>query len=112
MSRRRGTSPTAGPSIRSTLRSEGDSRARRRALEDQAMFRATLRDLSSRALRLVPQARPADTSALGLLRRPRPRTIAEHHKNVLAVGCVVTRLPNPMLHYCHDGSIARIATSL
>jgi len=76
------------------------------------MFRATLRDLSSRALRLVPGPRPADTSTLGLLRRPRPRTIAEHHANVRAVGCIVTRLPNPMLHYCHDGSIARIATSL
>jgi hypothetical protein len=76
------------------------------------MFRVTLRDLSSRALRLVPHARPADTSTLGVLRRPRPRTIAEHHANVVALGCIVTRLPNPMLHYCHDGSIARIATSL
>jgi hypothetical protein len=76
------------------------------------MFRATFRDLSSRALRLVPHARPADTSTLGLLGRPRPRTVAEHHANVQAVGCIVTRLPNPMLHYCHDGSIARIATSL
>jgi hypothetical protein len=75
------------------------------------MFKVTLRDLSSRALRLVPGARPAE-SALGLLRRPRPRTIAEHHANVRAVGCIVTRLPNPMLHYCHDGSIARIAGSL
>jgi hypothetical protein len=77
-----------------------------------AIFRATLRDLSSRALRLVPNARPTDTGALGLLRRPRPRTIAEHHANVIAVGCIVSRLPNPMLHYCHDGSIARIAGSL
>jgi hypothetical protein len=76
------------------------------------MIRATLRDLSSRALRLVPGARPVETGTPGLLRRPRPRTIAEHHANVLALGCIVTRLPNPMLHYCHDGSVARIATSL
>ena len=76
------------------------------------MFRATLRDLSSRALRLVPNGLAPETGSLGLLRRPRPRTIAEHHANVLAVGCIVTRLPNPVLHYCHDGSIARIASSL
>jgi hypothetical protein len=76
------------------------------------MFKARLRDLSSRALRLVPSGMAPETGSLGMLRRPRPRTIAEHHANVLAVGCIVTRLPNPVLHYCHDGSIARIATSL
>lgn len=78
------------------------------------MLKTTLRDLSNRALRLVPGGIPAITQpgTSPLLRRPRPRTIAEHHANVLAVGCIVTRLPNPVLHYCHDGSIARIASSL
>jgi hypothetical protein len=63
-------------------------------------------------LRLVPNGGAPETGSLGMLRRPRPRTIAEHHANVLAIGCIVTRLPNPVLHFCHDGSIARIATSL
>jgi hypothetical protein len=77
------------------------------------MFRTTLRDLGSRALRLVPGASFAgEAGGSILLRRPRPRTVAEHHVNLRAVGCIVTRLPNPVLHYCHDGSMTRIAGSL
>lgn len=41
-----------------------------------------------------------------------PKSVAEHHRNIRALRCVVSDTPFVTLHHCHGGSVAERLGSL